>query len=226
MSNQLNLLQHKFDRLLVTRQLPNNKYGKTMWECICDCGNVTIAVGSALNAGRHKSCGKCNIYYILPQNIMVCEVKSGVEFYFDMEDYEIISKYVWHINKNRVYTKRDKKPCVLHRILFNIYDSKIQADHKDGNPLNNCKNNLRVCTNSQNAKNSCKPKGEHSSKYKGVDWCKNRWRSRIKNNYQEIVIGYFTSEREAAKAYNTKAKELFGEYAKLNIIQVGDYYDN
>ena len=57
-----------------------------------------------------------------------------------------------------------------------------------------------------------------SSKYKGVSWysSRNKWYSYIHFNYEKIHIGYFENEKEAALAYNKKAKELFGEYAYLN----------
>jgi len=59
-----------------------------------------------------------------------------------------------------------------------------------------------------------------SSIYKGVSWHRNekKWRSRIRYNYEFISLGYFHNEIDAAKAYNQKARELFGEYAYLNII--------
>jgi hypothetical protein len=36
-------------------------------------------------------------------------------------------------------------------------------------------------------------------------------------NRKVINLGRFKDEKEAAKSYNEKAKELFGEYAKLNL---------
>lgn len=59
-----------------------------------------------------------------------------------------------------------------------------------------------------------------TSKYKGVTWDKgrNKWQSRIKKDGKSIYIGRYVSEEEAGRAYNKKAIELFGEFAKLNIL--------
>lgn len=88
------------------------------------------------------------------------------------------------------------------------------VDHINGNKLDNRKSNLRICTDAENARNSSKKSGN----FKGVQWRsdKHKFRARIMDNGKEIFIGYFTNEIEAAKAYDTKAKELFGEFARLN----------
>lgn len=57
-----------------------------------------------------------------------------------------------------------------------------------------------------------------SSRYKGLTWHRNRWEVRIIKDKKTIHIGSFKNEKEAAKMYNDKAKELFGEKAELNII--------
>ena len=56
------------------------------------------------------------------------------------------------------------------------------------------------------------------SKYKGIYWnkVKNRWLASIKLNSKRMHIGLYDSEIDAAKAYNQKATELFGEFANLN----------
>lgn len=61
-----------------------------------------------------------------------------------------------------------------------------------------------------------------SSKYKGVHWRKdiNKWVARISHRNKRIHLGCFDDEREAAKAYNEKALELWGEFARLNEIEV------
>ena len=40
--------------------------------------------------------------------------------------------------------------------------------------------------------------------------------SQIVINYKHIYLGIYKSEIEAAKAYDRKAKELFGEFARPN----------
>ena len=47
----------KFGSLTFVAEAGANKHGKAMWKLICDCGNETIAVASAVRTGRTKSCG-------------------------------------------------------------------------------------------------------------------------------------------------------------------------
>jgi len=98
--------------------------------------------------------------------------------------------------------------------------SDMETDHRDGNGLNNQRENLRICTRQQNSQNGLAHK-DSSSQFKGVSLKKGRhkWVACIMQNGKLAHLGYFDNEIEAAKTYNTKAKELFGEFAKLNIIK-------
>jgi hypothetical protein len=91
-------------------------------------------------------------------------------------------------------------------------------DHIDGNGLNNTRGNLRIATTKQNTWNRKKRTIPTSSKYKGVSVIKgrDRWQCRIYANGTRFFLGYFASEIEAARAYDKKAIELFGEFARLN----------
>lgn len=47
----------KFGSLTFVKEAGSNKHGKAMWKLICDCGNETTAIASAVRTGRTKSCG-------------------------------------------------------------------------------------------------------------------------------------------------------------------------
>lgn len=146
----------------------------------------------------------------------------------DDEDFGKLNKYKWRAitQRNRLVVTRtewdvtSKKhfEVYMHREIMGLEKGdKTQVDHRDHNTLDNRRYNLRHCNASQNAQNKQRM-GGHSSKYKGVSWFKRdgNWRSYIKLNYQNIHIGYFELEIDAAKAYDQKAKALFGEFAYLN----------
>jgi len=61
-------------------------------------------------------------------------------------------------------------------------------------------------------------KQQGTSTYKGVNWHRQhqKWQAQIAKDKKNYHLGYFTSELEAAKAYDAKAKEFFGEFAHLN----------
>lgn len=143
----------------------------------------------------------------------------------DDEDFELLNQWKWYANKKcgfcyavrhfkAISGKRDKK-SMLHRQIMNCPEG-LEIDHINHNGLDNKKSNLRICTRSQNQPNQKAKK--HSSKYKGVSWHKasKKWQAMIVYNNRQIYIGLFDSEIEAAKAYDKKALELFGEFACLN----------
>lgn len=137
----------------------------------------------------------------------------------DDEDFERVNQYKWHAFKNG--RNEYAKTCMnlqMHRLILGITDSKILVDHIDHDGLDNRRSNLRICTKAQNRFNSL-PNRATSSQYKGVSWCNEykNWRSMMDFQGKRINLGRFKSEIEAAKAYDAKAKELFGEFAYLNV---------
>jgi len=144
----------------------------------------------------------------------------------DDEDFEELKKHKWYAYKSKYtfYAGRKlrlgvnkRQIIVMHRQILGLEDPKMQGDHIDWNGLNNQRHNLRIATNSQNVRN-VRPNKNTSSKYKGVNWEKrdNVWRAQIQCDKRKIYIGSYKDEIEAAKAYDKKAKELFGEFAYLN----------
>lgn len=94
------------------------------------------------------------------------------------------------------------------------------VDHINGNILDNRRSNLRICTHQQN----CVNKPSTKEGYKGIyKLPSGRYQARISNKSNKskpvICIGTFDTENEAAEAYNKKALELHGEFARLNVIR-------
>jgi hypothetical protein len=107
-----------------------------------------------------------------------------------------------------------------HRICWFIYygDWPIKdLDHKNNDRSDNRLENLRLATVSENMMNKSKSKGK-TSRYKGVSRRSRdaRWKAAATLNYKQVHLGYFDTEEEAALAYDRCAKQLFGNYAKIN----------
>lgn len=94
----------------------------------------------------------------------------------------------------------------------------LSVDHKDRNPLNNRRENIRLATRWQNHGNKTKPRGKHTSKYKGVSFDKStgKWYTLVCCQSKQYNLGRYDDERDAARAYDAKARELFGEFALTN----------
>ena len=139
----------------------------------------------------------------------------------DDEDYDGLSTFHWRATKTKsggYAARRGRDPVVyMHRQIMDAPKG-MYVDHINHVQHDNRKVNLRVCTNSQNMQNGLKHKNG-SSRYKGVYWYKpsKKWRAMIRVHGKGIHIGYFIDEVNAAKAYDEKAMQLFGEFAQLNI---------
>ena len=57
MSRVKDIIGQKFNRLTVVSRAENSRHGNAMWNCLCDCGNMTVVLGSNLRNGEVKSCG-------------------------------------------------------------------------------------------------------------------------------------------------------------------------
>ena len=159
--------------------------------------------------------------------------KNKVSFLIDDEDLEEIKKRKWYLLKsntartNYIYSPDRKgkvqRTLFLHRLITGASKG-YDVDHINGNGLDNRKENLRVCTRSQNKMNIIKNSNKISSKYKGVypigenEKRKQGWRAAITLDGKMKTIGRYYTEKEAALAYNAYAKEIFGEFAKINKI--------
>lgn len=146
----------------------------------------------------------------------------------DDEDLPLLSGYKWHAQRE------DKPNCTkwyasatirlpsgrqsqlpMHRLISGAPAGRL-VDHKDGDGLNNRRNNFRICTRQENNRNIRKLSG--ASQYKGISYHKGRkkWYARITVDGKDVHVGSYESETEAARAYDNAAKKHFGEFARLN----------
>jgi hypothetical protein len=138
--------------------------------------------------------------------------KHGLkEIIIDTEDIHLVKNYTWRLKycKNinnfyvvsNVYINNKLTTIHLHRLVTSCLDNMV-VDHKDHDTFNNCKDNLRVCTNKQNQENRIKANSNSKSGVKGVCWCKksNRWRATINHFNKQIYLGIFSDIKEAEKA--------------------------
>lgn len=142
----------------------------------------------------------------------------------DDEDFYRCKEIKWGFygtHTQRVCSTGTKQVSIANFIMGTIG---IMYDHKDLNPLNNQKSNLRITTNQLNQANRTKDLfyKPTTSIYKGVGWRKGvkKWRAYITFNGKHISLGYFSNEKGAAKAYDRKALQLFREFARLNFPEV------
>jgi hypothetical protein len=147
-------------------------------------------------------------------------------FRIDAEDWPRISRFKWYVSSDGggrmyVYTYVDKKKIYLHRSLLKAPNSQ-RVDHRNGDPLDNRKANLRLASPQQNMFNRRKShtfRGKPTtSPFKGVTWDRSRGRhkAQIKKNGISHYLGRFMDERSAAIAYDYAALEMFGEFAQTN----------
>lgn len=144
----------------------------------------------------------------------------------DNADFDFLNQWKWCAlkNRNKFYAVRGsvdgngKRILIpMHRQILGLSDPKALGDHKDGNGLNNQRENLRSCTNAENLRN--RPYTVNSKTlHKGVYWDKshNCFKVQICTSGHQKHIGHFKSIEDAAKAYDEAAKRLHGEFAHLN----------
>ena len=163
----------------------------------------------------------------------------------DDEDYEKVMERKWYVMESgsgKHYAMGSGRRVSVHRLVMDA-PKDLHIDHINGDPLDNRKENLRLCTIAQNAQNRPLRK-DSASGYKGVyevkkpqrrkyikksgevtyyeNMPKKRFYAYIGNpeattkTPRNIKLGYFHTAEEAAECYDRKAIEMYGEFAQVN----------
>jgi hypothetical protein len=159
---------------------------------------------------------------------IILERKTGPLFVCTIDTlfYDLIKGHRWSAYRasgSKTYyaktcvLKPDGKQTTLYIQQFILPDTD-EIDHKDGNGLNNRKENLRPATHSQNMANRKKISKNTTSKFLGVHWREDvkKFRAYLSLNKKRFDLGHFHDEVEAAKAHDKAALAHFGEFARLN----------
>lgn len=231
MGKFVDLTGHRFGRLTVIERVDDyvspKGYRASKWLCYCDCGNKVIVRKSDLISKKTLSCGcygkearyrskkKFN-QYDLSGEYGIGYTSKGEEFYFDLEDYDLIKDYCWHINEQGYVVSTVN---LFHRIVMGSPNTTFDIDHKHGEATrnDNRKYNLRITTKSQNMMN-VGLRSNNKSGVTGVIWHKksSRWRAFIRINGKQIELGLFDKFDDAVKARKEDEEKYFGEFSYDN----------
>ena len=150
---------------------------------------------------------------------------GGLAALVDAADADWLSAYRWRTIRIRRtwYAVRDdgSRLVYMHREIIGAPDG-ASVDHINGNGLDNRRCNLRLVTARENNINAAK-RASCSSRYRGVDWCKSAraWRARVWVDGKERLVGYYTTEEEAAEARASVASAVYGQFARRSYAASG-----
>lgn len=164
-------------------------------------------------------------------NIAYVPLTQGYEAVIDAADVPLVAEFNWCALTSRyrksgeirtVYAVRNTREdgklrmIYLHRVIVGPA-ADLEADHRDGNGLNNRRLNLRPATQAENGQNG-RLRSNNSSGVKGVTWHKSRgkWHARIMANRKYWHLGYFESLDAAASAYAKASRQHHGEFARTS----------
>jgi len=138
----------------------------------------------------------------------------------DDSDYEWLMQWKWFFEQG--YARRNNlanlagEPLRMHRlILGDKLKPGMVCDHINRDKLDNRRENLRVCTRAENCQNRTKSKGT-TSIYLGVTFQKGKWVTSLHVGREATYVGSFTSEVDAAIAYNRASLAANRAFATLN----------
>jgi hypothetical protein len=146
-----------------------------------------------------------------------CKEKKDIVI-IDREDISKVSKYQWNVSSIGRVSGCDLKDSSKRVLLHNVIMGMKYLDHKDNNPRNNQKSNLRKCTHSQNMCNR-RVQTNNQLGVKGIRFRNGQYQARITCQGKGICLGSFETLMQAIKAYNTAAKKYHGNFMKAAKIQ-------
>lgn len=153
------------------------------------------------------------------------KIAAGRVALIDDGDYDLVMQYRWHAHQGGSGSGTPTGPYAMTRpsrrqriLMHHLIMGCKGIDHINHNGLDNQRSNLRKATQGQNVQNARKRSTPASSAFKGVFWDtqSRKWKARLQCKGKCYYLGYHTDEIAAARAYDAKALEMFGEFACLN----------
>lgn len=158
----------------------------------------------------------------------VFRVRDGTTVKVDVSDFATVSDICW-------YGKRDGDGKLvsihcnlnggtdMHTMILGKAPRGMDIDHFNGDVRDNRRRNLRIANRSQSMANVRKRRGTMSM-YRGVTLGNpsQRWLAQITVNYHHFYLGSFNHQIDAARVYDAKAREFFGEFACVNFPEIGE----
>jgi hypothetical protein len=181
----------------------------------------------------------------LPGRAEPCRLPLGHGLFalVDADDFATVGVHRWHLKRKKsqpgkYYAQRTvrlgngrnapKTAVQLHREIMAAGPGQV-IDHRNGNGLDNRRENLRVTDVRGNATNVVHSKNRKRGGFKGVSWNRNaeKWQAsicagevRANGRRKQLYLGIFEDAADAARAYDAAAREHFGEFAALNFPEV------
>jgi hypothetical protein len=154
------------------------------------------------------------------------KLTRGFEAIIDDEDFIRVSRYKWRVTSGKwgtyavtwVRIEGKGRHVYLHRFLLGFPADKL-ITFANGDRLDCRRENLKFTTRSKSQMGKLRSTGNRTG-FKGVSFNKaaEKFKAYIKKDGKLHYLGLYATAKEAAAAYNKKAKELFGEFAGLNKI--------
>lgn len=169
-----------------------------------------------MSRGRPR---KGNKWYVDSEGVVhVILNNTSEELLCDLEDWEYLKSYTW-FQTHQGYVRSDSGPGyrLFHLSVVDKPEG-MDVDHINGNPLDNRKVNLRVCTHQENCMNQQRCI-KNTSGISGVTWyaAKEKWRAQIVVEGLHIHLGYFDNLDDAAKCRRSAEVRYFGSFAKQEV---------
>jgi hypothetical protein len=215
-----NMIGRKIGKLTVIRQASKeeSKYSGNNWVCTCECGNEIIASTGILSQQRRKSCGCLLIKkneFLEGKEFVIGILSVGTHFIIDKVDLEKVKEYCWYKNSEnyvRSSSNGNTNTIGLHNLIMNPPEGYF-VDHIDRNPLNNRRENLRICNKNENSFNRG-IRSDSSSGVKGVTYIQvsQKWSAYIGAYGEVINLGLFVNKEDAIRARKEAEVKYHGEF--------------
>ena len=147
----------------------------------------------------------------------------------DEQDYDRFAHQLWHVHpdgyaqrRTIVAERRAGLPSVvkIHRLILDAPPGAV-VDHINGDPADNRRCNLRICTRGQNNQNKGRLAKNNTSGERGVWFQRGRWLVRLRKHRQQHYYGSYLTFEEAVAVKRRAEAELYGEFSSARLRYAG-----